>query len=140
MIPQIQPTELKALLDSGRPVLLLDVRQPEEHAFCALPGSVLIPLGELMARVEEVQPEGATVVVYGRWDRPLVAHGRSRHTAILMGHVASEFPSEAAFAAATSAAAAMPRLNFFATGMNRTATTASATANTAKYGPGDMRG
>lgn len=64
MIPQIQPAELKALLDSGRPVLLLDVRQPEEHAFCALPGSVLIPLGELMSRVEEVQPEGATVVVY----------------------------------------------------------------------------
>ena len=64
MIPQIQPTELKALLDSGRPVLLVDVRQPEEHAFCALPCSVLIPLGELMARVEEVQPEGATVVVY----------------------------------------------------------------------------
>ena len=64
MIPQIQPTELLALLDSGRPVLLLDVRQPEEHAFCALPDSVLIPLGELMARVEEVQPEGAFVVVY----------------------------------------------------------------------------
>jgi rhodanese-related sulfurtransferase len=64
MIPQIQPTELQALLDSGRPVVLLDVRQPEEHAFCALPGSVLIPLGELMVRVEEVQPEGALVVVY----------------------------------------------------------------------------
>ena len=64
MIPQIQPAELKALLDAGAPVLLLDVRQPEEHAFCALPGSVLIPLGELAARVEEVNPEGATVVVY----------------------------------------------------------------------------
>jgi rhodanese-related sulfurtransferase len=64
MIPQIQPTELKALLDSGRSVLLLDVRQPEEHAFCALPDSVLIPLGELIRRVEEVQPEGAFVVVY----------------------------------------------------------------------------
>ena len=64
MIPQIQPTELKALLDAGQPVLLVDVRQPEEHAFCALPGSVLIPLGELMSRVEEVQPEGAAVVVY----------------------------------------------------------------------------
>ncbi len=63
-IPQIQPSELKALLDAGAPVLLLDVRQPEEHAFCALPGSVLIPLGELMGRVEEVRPEGATVVVY----------------------------------------------------------------------------
>ena len=64
MIPQIQPTELKALLDAGKPVLLVDVRQPEEHAFCALPDSVLIPLGELMARVGEVQPEGAAVVVY----------------------------------------------------------------------------
>jgi rhodanese-related sulfurtransferase len=65
MIPQIQPAELKALLDTGRPVLLIDVRQPEEHAFCALPNDVLIPLGELMGRVEEVQPEeGVTVVVY----------------------------------------------------------------------------
>ena len=64
MIPQIQPTELKALLDSGRPVLLVDVRQPEEHAHCALPDSVLIPLSELMGRVDEVQPDGALVVVY----------------------------------------------------------------------------
>jgi len=64
MIPQIQPADLKKLLDAGQPVLLLDVRQPEEHAFCALPGSVLIPLGELMGRVSEVQSEGVTVVVY----------------------------------------------------------------------------
>jgi rhodanese-related sulfurtransferase len=64
MIPQIQPTELKRMLDAGEPVLLLDVRQPEEHAYCALPGSVLIPLGELQSRVEEVLPDGVPVVVY----------------------------------------------------------------------------
>jgi rhodanese-related sulfurtransferase len=64
MIPQIQPADVKKMLDAGLPVLLLDVRQPEEHEYCALPGSVLIPLGELMTRAEEVQPEGATVVVY----------------------------------------------------------------------------
>jgi rhodanese-related sulfurtransferase len=64
MIPQIQPTDVKKMLDAGQPVLLLDVREPEEYAYCALAGSVLIPLGELAARVEEVQPEGATVVVY----------------------------------------------------------------------------
>jgi rhodanese-related sulfurtransferase len=63
MIPQIQPSDLKRMLDSGQPVLLLDVRQPEEHAFCALPGSVLIPLGELVSRVEEV-PTDTAVVVY----------------------------------------------------------------------------
>jgi rhodanese-related sulfurtransferase len=63
MIPQIQPTELKRMLDAGLPVVLVDVRQPEEYAYCTLPDSVLIPLGELMTRVEEVQPGDAAVVV-----------------------------------------------------------------------------
>jgi|SRR5262245_48031574 len=64
MIPQIQPADLKRMLDAGTPVLLLDVREPEEHAYCALPGSVLIPLGELATRLEEIEPAGAAVVVY----------------------------------------------------------------------------
>jgi rhodanese-related sulfurtransferase len=44
--------------------MLLDVRQPEENAFCHLPGSVLIPLGELMGRVQEIDPGESLVVVY----------------------------------------------------------------------------
>ncbi len=52
------------MLDAGQPVLLLDVREPDEHAYCALPGSVLIPLGELASRIEEIEPADATVVVY----------------------------------------------------------------------------
>jgi rhodanese-related sulfurtransferase len=64
MVPQIQPRDLKRMLDSGAPVLLVDVRQPEEHAYCALPGSVLIPLGELASRAGEVEPGDAAVVVY----------------------------------------------------------------------------
>ncbi len=56
---------MKAKLDAGEPVYLLDVRQPEEHTFCRLAGSHLIPLGELMYRAGEVEPpEGAAVVVY----------------------------------------------------------------------------
>jgi rhodanese-related sulfurtransferase len=64
MVPQIQPTEVKRLLDSGEPLVLLDVRQPEENAICAIPGSVLIPLGELHARVGEIPPTDDLVVVY----------------------------------------------------------------------------
>ena len=64
MVPQIHPTQLKQMLDAGAPVVLLDVRQPEEYAYCALPGSVLIPLGELHARTSEVEPGEALVVVY----------------------------------------------------------------------------
>ena len=65
MIPQIRPLELKQKLDAGEPVLLLDVRQEEENAYCRLEESLLIPLGELMGRVEEIEvPDGALVVVY----------------------------------------------------------------------------
>jgi rhodanese-related sulfurtransferase len=64
MVPQIRPNDLKKLLDAGQPVVLLDVRQPVEHAYCALPGSVLIPLGELPARVSELDPSAEMVVVY----------------------------------------------------------------------------
>jgi rhodanese-related sulfurtransferase len=65
MIPQIDANQLKMLLDSGESVYLLDVRQPQEHDYCALPNSTLIPLHELVERLDEVAPSvGATVVVY----------------------------------------------------------------------------
>ena len=65
MIRQISPEDVKAKLDAGEPVYLLDVRQPEEHALCRLPDSHLIPLGELPHRAGEVEPPaGAAVVVY----------------------------------------------------------------------------
>lgn len=64
MIPQITVAELKRKQDAGEPVYLVDVRNYDEYAFCRLPDSLLIPLPELPARVEEVQPpEGAVVVV-----------------------------------------------------------------------------
>jgi rhodanese-related sulfurtransferase len=64
-IRQILPQDVKALLSTGSPVVLLDVRQPDEHAYCHLPGSLLIPLGELATRYEEVEiPDDALVVVY----------------------------------------------------------------------------
>ncbi len=64
VVAQIQPKDLKGMLDAGAPVLLVDVRQPEENAYCQLPGSVLIPLGELMARANEIDPGESLVVVY----------------------------------------------------------------------------
>ena len=59
------PQELAEKLRSATPPRLLDVRQPEEHAFAALPNSTLIPLGELPARAEEIDEwKGDEVVVY----------------------------------------------------------------------------
>lgn len=65
MVPRIHPLELKAKLDAGDPVYLLDCREANEHAYCALPNSTHIPLGELPYRAGEVEPpDGAAVVVY----------------------------------------------------------------------------
>jgi rhodanese-related sulfurtransferase len=65
MVVEISVQELKAALDAGQVVHLLDVRQPAEHAIAALPGSQLIPLHELPARFQEVSPPpGVAVVVY----------------------------------------------------------------------------
>lgn len=65
MVRQIHPHDVKAKLAAGEPLLLVDVRQPEEYAICRIAGGVLIPLGELAGRAGEVNPPaGATVVVY----------------------------------------------------------------------------
>ena len=62
---QIDVRQLAAKLQANEPVYLLDVRQPWEHETAALPGSTLIPLGELPRRAAEVKPPpGALLVVY----------------------------------------------------------------------------
>ncbi len=60
---EITPEELKARLEAGERPLVLDVREPWEHAICALPGARLVPMEELELRVDEL-PAGAEVVVY----------------------------------------------------------------------------
>src|SRR5437870_650221 len=45
--------ELKARLDRGEKVFILDVRNPEEFQICRIPGSVFLPLPELPRRFRE---------------------------------------------------------------------------------------
>ncbi len=64
-VPEIQPEELKAKLDAGEDVFILDVREPHEYQICNLNG-YLIPLGELPKRAHELDSS-----------REIVAHCRS---------------------------------------------------------------
>lgn len=67
MINEILPEALKARLDANEHVVLLDVRQPEEHADENIPNSILIPLGELPARIAELEPyRNSEIIVYCR--------------------------------------------------------------------------
>lgn len=65
IVPEVQPEELKARLDAGNDIVILDVREPHEYQICNL-GGYLIPLGDLPARMNELDSS-----------REIVAHCRS---------------------------------------------------------------
>jgi adenylyltransferase/sulfurtransferase len=57
--PEFETTveELRSRLDRGDAVWILDVREKTEFDICRLPGTTLIPLGELPKRLDEI-PQG----------------------------------------------------------------------------------
>ena len=61
MVEEITAIELKERMDVGDDIQLIDVRQPEEFAFAKIEGAKLIPLGELMSRISEIDPTRETV-------------------------------------------------------------------------------
>ncbi len=66
-VSEISPAELRQRLADGEDIVLLDVRQPDEHAVKHIPNSILIPLGELPARLDEIeQYRDRELIVYCR--------------------------------------------------------------------------
>ncbi len=61
-VPEITPVELKQMMDEGRDFRLVDVREPHEYDICRIPGSVLIPLGDVPARMNELDSAQEIVV------------------------------------------------------------------------------
>ena len=61
--PSISVGELRERLAQG--AVLIDVRQPEEHADASIPGSILIPLSELPSRLVEI-PASREILVHCR--------------------------------------------------------------------------
>jgi sulfur-carrier protein adenylyltransferase/sulfurtransferase len=61
-VPEITVEELKAKQDRGDKFVLLDVREPFEYDIAKIPGSKLIPLGELPSRMSELDSEDEIVI------------------------------------------------------------------------------
>ena len=76
---EISPAELQCRLLAGHDLQLVDVREPEEYAYCHLPGSVLLPLGELTRRTAEIRAEGPVVLICYHGVRSAQALGYLRH-------------------------------------------------------------
>ena len=64
-LAEVSAAALQARRERGEELLLLDVREPDEHARAHIEGALLVPMGELEARRGELEP----------WrDRPVVVH------------------------------------------------------------------
>ena len=59
---EITATELKQRLDQGDDIQIIDVREPHEYEIGQIPNSKLIPLGQVLNRMNEIAPDRETVV------------------------------------------------------------------------------
>jgi sulfur-carrier protein adenylyltransferase/sulfurtransferase len=87
MMPEISATELKQRLDNGDDIQIIDVREANEVAIGKLPGSIHIPLGQILNRMSEIDPSRETVVhckMGGRSARAIEALQRSGYSGNLM--------------------------------------------------------
>jgi adenylyltransferase/sulfurtransferase len=80
-VPQITVKELKARMDAGEDLYVLDVRNPEEFEIAVIDGTVKIPKPEIMLAVEDVlakrKTADQTVLVDIPRDREVIVHCRS---------------------------------------------------------------
>lgn len=61
-MPEITATELKQRIDSGDDVQIIDVREQNEFDYARIPNSTLIPLGQVVTRIADIDPNRDTVV------------------------------------------------------------------------------
>lgn len=62
-IQQWMSVDVKERIKGNRPLQIIDVREPGEFASGHIPGAKLIPLGQLMQRTAEIDPNKECVVV-----------------------------------------------------------------------------
>jgi rhodanese-related sulfurtransferase len=64
---EITPAEVKAGLDRGENIRLIDVREPEEHAICQIDGAELIPMRTIPQHVQNLDsdnPAGTLLCIF----------------------------------------------------------------------------
>ncbi len=63
LVSGVTSMQLQAMRQTGEDLLLLDVRSPDEHQNGSIPGSVLVPLGAIRSRLDQI-PKDRRIVAY----------------------------------------------------------------------------
>ncbi len=61
-IPQVDPADVRRRLDAGEPIVLLDCREHDEVATAAIDDALHIPMGDVPANLQQLNPEATTIV------------------------------------------------------------------------------
>jgi len=64
---EIAPADVKARLDRGEKLVLIDVREPWEHQFGRIEGAKLVPLGSLAASLPDPSRRGRGDLLLPSW-------------------------------------------------------------------------
>lgn len=84
---EITATELKARMERGDDIQIIDVREPNEYDIARIPGTKLIPLGQVVNRMGEIDPHRETVMhckMGGRSSKAIEALKRAGYTGRLV--------------------------------------------------------
>ncbi len=80
-VPEVSPDEVQGQLTTGKPPVLLDVREREEYRQGYVPGAVSLPRGFLEMRIEETVPDKS---------QPIVAYCAGGTRSLLAGRILKE--------------------------------------------------
>ena len=81
-VKEIQPWDLRALLDAGRELVLLDVREPAEFALLRIPGAINVPRGVLEQSCEWDYDETMPMLAAGRESEIVIICRSGKRSAI----------------------------------------------------------
>ena len=72
-VEAISATELKRRFDANEPVQVVDLREPHERAYLKFPNAKVIPLGQVIRRMDELDPAVDAVFVCKIGQRSILA-------------------------------------------------------------------
>ncbi len=61
--PRLEPAEIKAIMDSGKPFVVIDVRPREEYNNMNIPGGINAPGCEVTYRIGDLAPDPETTII-----------------------------------------------------------------------------
>lgn len=60
---EVSPAEIKARIEAGEALRLIDVREPGEHQICRIEGAELIPMNTIPLHLQELDGEDRPLIV-----------------------------------------------------------------------------